>query len=472
MKKLLALLLVLMSLTAAASAETLRFYATNVPQALLDAHPGLTAIQSDFERDRSYETTSELAGALLTRSFGWDLLTVQTNRVDTDLLMEKGYLLDLSGSEIIRDAVSRMHPFIQQRCMHDGKIYAVPYSIELVRPDEQIASEVLDALGYTEADVPQTFPALLDFIERYLDRRDIEPDLDYCVVANLDDSYYHEHFYARYLTQLLVNSHITQSLYAGVPIRFNTPEFVALLNRTRNLADRIFTYEPIRRSPSDRTWPGILGSYTSLGEEYGISCRLSEDQPILRTAYVLLSAAYAGTPYPELAIEALEMSLPNIWDVAQTYIYTDVEPLMNPDFPSDNTHCLNIIALIEHRIAEDKTPWADYLDLTYGTFNYASFFDELWQGTVYEAQDKLEKWQRSLQRIARQQWYVSPEALAAYRATTDTLYLPGPSIFTDSAEGQQNFYTLQRQFSDGLISAEQFALEADRIAEMIELENQ
>lgn len=471
MKKFLALLLAMTVLAANASAETLRFYATNVPQALLDAHPGLTIVQTDFERDRAFTTTSEFAGALLTRSFNWDLLTVSTNQVDTDLLMEKGYLLDLSDSEIIRDAVSRMYPFIQERCMHNGRIYAVPHSIEIVRPDAQIASEIMEDLGYSEADVPQTFPALLDFIEAYLDRRDTDPDLDYCVVANLDDSYYHEHFYARYLTQQLLESHIRQCLYAGVPIRFHTPELVALLERTRALADRILTYEPVRPSASGLFWPGIIGSRSALGQNYSISCRLSEDQPKLQIAYVTLSAAYAATESPELAIEALEDLLPDLWDVDKTYLFMDAEPMLNPSFPSDNTHCLNVISLIEHRIAEDKSPWAEYVDLTYGAFNYDHIFSELWQGSALEAEGMLERWQRTLQMIERQQWYVSPEALEAYRLTASDLFLQGPSVFADSSEGQQNFNTLQRQFSDGLISAEQFAQQADRIAEMIELEN-
>ena len=292
MTKWLALLCAMTLLCGTASAETLRMYALGVSEAFRAAHPGLTIEEPDWERDQRYTTTSEFAGAFLTRSFDWDVFSIRTDDAEPDLLMEKGYLLDLSGSEVVREAIDRVYPFIRERCVKDGKIYAVPSHVYVYDPDVHIASEVMEDLGYTVEDLPQTFPALLDFIEEYLDRRDREPELDYCVWANLDQEIYGKSSYPDILIRLLVSSHVKQCQYAGVPIRFNTPEMVALLERAKAVADRIFTYEPVRPYDDSRPWPGILDSYTLLGEQYPISVRISEDQPMLRIADIHMTAVY------------------------------------------------------------------------------------------------------------------------------------------------------------------------------------
>ena len=126
MKKLFALILALLTMTSTACAETLRLYLTRAPEAFTNAHPEVKIVHQDNERDPGYYTTAEFSGPMMTREFNWDVFPIYVDRADAHLLMKKGYLLDLSDSDIIREAVARMHPAIAEQCMLDGKIYAVP----------------------------------------------------------------------------------------------------------------------------------------------------------------------------------------------------------------------------------------------------------------------------------------------------------------------------------------------------------
>lgn len=115
MKKMVSWLLMVLMLSgsvASAAATTLSFSPgvnmDDVASAFLQAHPGVELVSDGIW----YETTSELAGAMLTRSFQGDIVALHSDTKDLSVLYEHGYCVDLSSSGVIADAIARMHPVL------------------------------------------------------------------------------------------------------------------------------------------------------------------------------------------------------------------------------------------------------------------------------------------------------------------------------------------------------------------------
>ena len=102
---------------------------------------------------------------MLVGTFDADVFWLHSAGIDYRSIMEKGYCLDLSGSEIIRNAMENLYPAFADQCVKDGKIYAVPIGSQLdfltMNPD--LAADA----GMGEVAIPDSFPAFLDFVEAW-----------------------------------------------------------------------------------------------------------------------------------------------------------------------------------------------------------------------------------------------------------------------------------------------------------------
>ena len=490
MKKLIAMLLVLMTLTAAACAEELTVYYwgddREIDAAFLAAHPGVTLAESRMSG--SYpQTASEMAGKMLTREFDYDVFYVKTDTHLPQEIIDKGYALDLSGSEIIREAVARMHPALQAQAVRDGKIYALPYAASF-NPKPMICNpEAWEALGYTEADIPQSFPEFLDFLNAWVARQRQNPQEEYWVFNSMDVTVYTSSYYTYQLTRLLMENYILQKQFSGEPLTFNEPELLMLLERVRETGAAIYSIETVKEESMGRVGTALFATQL-LGtrmdeadiERWQVPLRLSREQPAVVSGETRMAMVYAGTDTPELAIDYMESIVQNNtnngirW--ADSMLYTDGQPIVNEEQADDIRHWSNLIALAEHRLANDKTPYTEYMDLEGWTQqelnDYAYNAAEAWDWSDRQTQDFLDSWHWYLDQAIKQEYLFSPEALAAWQRFIQRMYFPEPSAFSPSTDVGWNFQTLIHQFAEGTISVEQLMQEAARIAWMVEMENQ
>ena len=482
MKKLLAIILALLTLTSTACAETLRLYQMDVTDDFKAAHPDVEIITHRSGEQRISYNGMELNNALLSGGFPWDVFETYTMYTDLQLLYQKGYLLDLSSSEIISDFVARLYPDIAAQCMYDGKIYGVPLYIGYKELPMMVWHEMWEDAGYTQADLPQTFGEYLDFIDAWLDRREDEPDLTLNVVADYTPYQYSIHSYPGLLVDDLLDNYMLQHLYAGDTLRFDDPDLIPLLEKAKTVGERIFTYEPTK-TDYNSNYGLFMGAgheleYAEL-KEWQVDLRIHEDQPTLMNFFLTIGGIYAGTEHPELAIAALEDHLLN-WmeeDVHQEHIARmcmDGEPVRNPQFESQMRLSQNIIEMCERRLAGDDTPYTDYVDMTdldYYQGSVARLAAELPEMKDADVRDKLAIQQEGMERYKQYEYVLSPENLAVWQQYAQHLYFPGPNVFTTD-EGYENFRSLKSQFVNGLIDARQLVNELDRIAWMMEMENQ
>lgn len=482
MRKLIAMLLILMTLAATACADDVLRVRGHLPEGFQSALPVV--------ENNAYMETDELLRQLLTRAPEFDVFTMLSSATNVASIMDKGFCLDLSGSEVIRDAFSRMHPAIADYFRRGDAIYAIPTSIGF--SGELMCNEaVWRDLGYTEADVPKSFPAFLDFLETWIIRSETA-DLGVDINVGWDEELYDEHSYAEWLIGMLMRSYIHQAKFAG-SLRFNNPELVELLERTRDIGEQIYRRcEPHKSAANWHNRELFVPSNPALGgwddlDTWMIDMRINGDQPTLMPGNMWVQAVYAGTEHPEEAIRLIEAYLlaeDRLQLHDNLFLYTDAEPLPYANRESEMRSDRNRIALIEHRLAGDDTPIEAYLELQPGDYERPKSYDDYtpflgYQGmmerlrgmTDDEVALELEEAKLRLEADEAHLWEFAPDDLDAYKKFAQGIIIDVPSAFEENIEASSNYYNLVRQFSSGAISARQLVTQLDQIAEMVEMEN-
>lgn len=208
----------------------------------MDAHTTLEAQNGHRAIRGSALTPYQFHGALVTGAFISDAFTLGSHQHDCRQIFAKGYCLSLDDSEALQNAVGRMHPSIRAQVTYDGRLYALPAS--LIFSFYSIDRDGWTEAGLTDADIPQSFPQLLDFLERWCDRQVSGDSLGIRVKGSWEAELYKPSSYTAWLTGLLIHNHMIQAEHAGEPLRFHTPEILALLERIVEIGPRIYQSEP------------------------------------------------------------------------------------------------------------------------------------------------------------------------------------------------------------------------------------
>lgn len=456
---LLFVLVLCLAFTWQANAATIKYYGGMETEnaghkAFRAAHPDVTFEQAGIY----YNTTNEFTGALLTKEFGCDVFELNTGVFDCQQIMEKGYCVDLSESQVIREAVGRMHPLIAGQAMVDGKIYAVPNGISFYYLE--IQEEGWAAAGLTEEDIPNSFPAFLDFLERLCDRTEASQEKNIRVLFSWDETLYDQYSYTGWLITQLIDSYITQVQFAGGPLRFNNPELSSLLERCKAVGARIYEVEP-RPDASGRQ----RGEYALF--DHGVQIvwpqraahilcfRLNDAQPKIIKASLRMYAVNPNSSIPGLCVELLEKLVtgpesPIGW--MRALLYQGAEPVIDPHYETSVKHWSTRVDTFKEQL---KDP-----DLT------------LEQRLAIEDQLRSSEYYLAYTLTDKGKYYMSPAQLEDYNTYAEALYFPAPNAFDGSTDTSSTLRSLEKQYASGLMTTQQFLSELDRMAHMIEMENQ
>ena len=399
-----------------------------------------------------YATTGEMASDMLLGAFDDDVFLLTNSCVDYQLMMEKGYCLDLSGSEVLRNAMEKLHPLFAAQCMVEDKIYAIPHTIQLRYL--ALSPDALERSGMENAATPSTFPEFLDFLERWIVHLKENPDCDVALAGMAfwgDSSFYDANAYTEVLVNELLENHMMQQSFAGEAISFDEAVLVPLLERCYTLGHELYAYDP-----GVQTQYSLLKTMQSMANtDYEpLSLRLDGTQPALIAADVNLYAVYAQTSQPELCMELMEALCLNNWPMYNTYLYQDTEPLLNPDYDS--------------QIAGSR----QMIEETQGLLEN----EALEPGEREELEARLEAQQAVLEKNLgneRLKYLVTAGDLARFRAHVDSLaiQMPGP-FHPNDVENANAFKQLKARFSAGQLTAPELVKELNHLAWMIEMEAQ
>ena len=428
-----------------ASADTLHLYRIDYDgvETFQALHPELQCTWSE----QDYHNDYELSSALLTGEFDSDVYNLDSIFFDCKQFMKKGYCVDLSESEIIREEIAKMHPSIAAQVMQDDKIYAIPFFLSF---DFRIVdAEGWTAAGFSEADVPTSFPEFLDFLSAWVDRIENNPEPNISINNRWDETLYNEYSYTGWLTNMLMENYIMQLQFAGQPLRFNNDELISLLNRVQEVGAAIYRSEPITKGRmqlfsevASNRWPDTM-------DDGIVFLRINDTQPQLIKSYMSMYAIYPGTAHEDLAMALMEHLVTNIPESDSALIYCDAEPVPNPNYESELARVTENIARTEEALQNS----------------------DLGLDEIETLELALQSYQKVLEGVESRKYLMSSEQLQNYQSYVDALYFPVPGIFFRGTDEGWTMAQMQDQFAAGLLSAQEFVQKMDHLAEMVEMEN-
>jgi hypothetical protein len=170
----------------------------------------------------NYLSPEQLASMFLTKSFEVDILPINAYAFDLDKLIEKGYLADLSGSQLISNYVGRIQPNLSKAVLKDGKVYAVPVGL-LVFP----MSAYIKPFEELNLEMPATIKELLVLTRKWAEGFG-EENPEYTLISN-------EYDIRKALTRLVMDSYINTAFGAGEDLVFDTPLFRELMGEIETI---------------------------------------------------------------------------------------------------------------------------------------------------------------------------------------------------------------------------------------------
>ena len=250
-------------------------------------------------------------------------------------LKEAGMVAAFEPTELMKEDMAAMPQYLQDvirehLMTEDGKLSGYLSNLE-VQPLGFYVPDAWEASPYRDMTPPSSIEEMLDFLEIYLDT----PHDGFCFIHDATDGWWGR----LWVVTLLMRCWAIQSNYAKIPLRYNNPEFIRLLERTVDLFNRLLKVEKGRKNQKGRQLfqdnlfsRGPTGNnldtitYASL-----IPWRLTKDQPPLIHVMADFYCVRTGSPYEDRAAELLERIIPG----REAYCSREIRPLIyefiNPD---------------------------------------------------------------------------------------------------------------------------------------------
>ena len=400
-----------------------------------------------------YTTTSAIAGALLTGEFESDIFSMTNLFFDYQQIMKKGYCADLSQSEIITEAVQRMHPAIQEQVMVEGKLYALPISISFSY--WKIVRNTWEKAGLSTTDIPDTLDELFDFLEDWCDRIERSPEPEISVWNAWDMTVYNASSYTQMFTEWVIDNYIMQRQFQEAELQFDANILLPLLTRCNEIGSRLYQleyhsagaehigaslFEPISRP----RWPE--------NTEDVVFMRLNKTQPKLVKAKLTMYSVNASSEQAALCIELLENTALTSPDEYVMLLNQDAFAIPDPQYEELRAAAQRNVDNTEAKLASNNLDAA----------------------TRAELEDHLEKYRSVLSgyNSDEKKYIMTPTQMEQYHHYVDMLYFDMPNEFSPDSPNYSSLRNLEKQFSSGVITADHFLNELSRIAYMIWMENE
>lgn len=355
-------------------------------------------------------------------------------------MRDKKYLLDLSGSELLMDTVNRMDSRLTAEIQVDGRLYAIPYTLN----SEALGwyPDAMEQMGLSE---PETYGELLDCVAAWLESEENEDVrlFEYSMDMRRD------------LFQLIYMARILSCQAAGETPTFDTPVMRALLERLETLTPALDAVEPIYDWSGGEDVALFARGVNLLPRNYALSGNSpkplplrfdDENTPTIRASMSVLIV----NPYSEnadIAIELLEYVAQHMPVALQTSLMPDMnDPIEAERYQENLAYLRETLADWEEQLVDASEEDRDILK---------EQIQDLRMDIAYEEQHR---------------WTYTAEELAFYREFIEPnlTYRLSP-VFTGGWEQTDNICS---RYLDGQLSLDEFIREFDRVVWMMTMENQ
>jgi len=343
---------------------------------------------------------SVLLQAMLNQDTANDVILLNVGTSQYNALFQRGFMADLSSSESLTALAGTLYPAVRNVVEKDGRLLALPvYAYGYGLGYDPIA---LEKMGLTEADLPQTWPEFLTFLNTlpakaegtrvvpvppYYSRQDWKTTLFYTIIES----------YQNYL-----NSN------PDANYTFNTP----IMQETLDLLEKL-DYEALGLPDQDEeteAWnsdwddhgilfdPSTSTSMPTYGSTYKpLLLRFGEEKPV---AGYEMCVAFVN-PYSTHQSEAIAYleTLANCRETASVYTFSpeNNEPKRHPNWEQYREEMEKEIQDLKDQLAKAS------------------------EGEQTALQEMLEDREASLKDLIDNSWEVTPESIEAFRERADNV---------------------------------------------------
>ncbi len=407
--------------------------------AFTGANPDVEVVKKTSDED--------LIQAMMSQSASMDIYVLNMSGAEFATLLDRGYAVELGGSEKITGLVGQMYPAIAEAASRDGMVYALPlemYNYSMMGYD----MEAFRRLGLSEEDVPTTWDELLDLLialpdymandedvsmfEPNVTQEDARSTLFSMILDN----------YLLYIDQPDQEFTLDTPLLRGLLEKLETVDFEALGLISQDEAGTSFFWsaEPgdfmfattvnldVRRYAFDNFTPMLLG--------------FEEGVPGMMSVQVNAALVNPFSQNVETAIAFLETVADNLDEIFRIQTMpSENTPVRSPYYEENMESYEEQLAYLRESLesAEDEETRAAL------------------EQNIAEMEGYMQEYEEEVS------WEVSAASIDHYRGYAENMVVPSNM---DDAE----FYELRMQYVDGLIGMDEMISKMDQRLTMMRME--
>lgn len=401
--------------------------------------------------DKDYfSTAQEMGQALVSGEDQIDILCINVNYIDLQRLMEKGYCEELSSSEALTSFVNSTYGVVQDALTVDGKVYAVPFSIDMTSFGSYMNKEEFNAF-ITESGIkiPENYLDLIQLLKDWGEKGYYETYSDYRLIESeqvkslLLSNILEDYFYYLEATK--------QELTMDTPVLRNALAALEELDVSDWQEDIDWDDEDAVDEYFYKT--SVFDSYINVdvyasGSDTVIPLSMSEETDPAIPMRLEVMFINPRSQHKETAIRYMEAYVAAMDESIKIKLCPDHnDPVENPYY---------------ERNLEDMQEALDSMNKQLEEATEENVKETLREQITYQ-----EEYMARYRENSR--YNVTEESIAAYRALDKYFFVPTV---------QSNFYqytevrTLRDQYQEGLINLDQFIQQADAKLRLMQLENQ
>lgn len=399
------------------------------------------------------EQVEDVVQAMMNRSSDVDIYCLSVDSAEYEAVYSRGYMAELTESEELSAFIDSLYPFAREACVKDGELLGVP--VEFYVDSMGYDPEAFARLGLTEEDVPTTWQAFFESLEPLAAKvAEVEG-------MTLFDGF-EDYGSARFmLLDTMLASYMAYISQPGSELAFDTEAFRGALNACEAVDwTALGLAEPEdmdgyswTSGSGESTHDALFSSYGNpTAETYAVQgsfqpLPLGFDGSRQLSAQMTVAFVNPFSQHREEAIAFLEAVAREMEPLLKIQLCPEEnEPVKNPSYDT-------MLAAYDQMIA-DAQAQLDAAETEAEKQAYAAILAE------------YEKVRADFLRYGA--WQASEESIARYRA-----FAPQIIVIRNLGMGGDNasaFYELQNQFTQGLITADEFIEGVDGKLQMMMLE--
>lgn len=405
--------------------------------AFTGANPDVEVVKKTSDED--------LIQAMMSQSASMDIYVLDMSGAEFATLLDRGYAVELGGSEKIASLVGQMYPAIAEAASRDGMVYALPLEI-YSRTTMGYDMEAFQRLGLSEEDVPTTWDELLDLLialpdymandedvsmfEPYVTQEDARESLFSMILDN----------YLLYIDQPDQEFTLDTPLLRGLLEKLETVDFEALGLISRDEAGTSFSWSA---EPGD-----FMFSMTASIDVYNYDnftpmlLGFEEGVPGMMSVQVNAALVNPFSPNVETAIAFLETVADNLDEIFR------IQTMPGENTPVRSSYYEENMESYEEQLA-------------YLRESLESAEDEETRAALEQNIAEMEGYMQEYEEESS--WEVSVASIDNYRGYAENMVVP-------SNMNDAEFYELRMQYVDGLIGMDEMISKMDQRLTMMRME--